>query len=910
MVADAEKQGYRVASPEDTESYANEQKYGSTGQQVLTGVEALGRGLVGPVAPAIEEAMGANPENIRGRQKTNEGINTLGEVAGLALPAVASLGASAAAKAGVGGAGMLARGLEAAAPFTQSGLLEKVGAQGAAHLGLEGEGVISKVGSMAVKNAIETTLLAASDEASKAVTQDPNQSIGSVATNIGLSGLLGAGIGGGVGVISPLWKATVGDKMGELLEKIQKRANGEPLALDPEVQKAIDVTGLELNPEIRAGLSQDPELNKQFNVLRESKTKPGLDLKESLKDFRGKVDDSVLNAVGRTKEDLGELSNFSNYEAGDKLKTHIADQIEKTFEPISQKYDEITAKFDKVPLKAESDLIADKIAQLAEKEKWTLSPSSDQFRMYNEVMNELPNVKTVEDLRKYQSLLKSKGATDYATKWPVAKQISNIFDDVLQNTYLAEAGKAGEKTLMDYTLAKQAYKTGKDLIEELNDRLHVGKYGGPGTFVNALKDMKPEEILTRLSKTNDVGLQGILQKEFPEAAQMVKKFNLDRELKKALVHTPEGYSLRTETLFKNLDKATPELRNFMMPPGSQEKLGAIRTMIKALPEFKTSGTAGHLDSLLSKVPGSAAAVASLLMGHNPAVGFMIGQSAKWLARDAPDAIRMGLLKFLGSAGKVEPEAFKTMVEYFNHAIKGELLVNKAVKAVYKAGAEVLPQTLVPSEKERRKLDKKLMALSEDQSSMADIGGKMSHYLPNHGVALGQNAMQAVNYLNSIRPKESQPNPLDAKIKPTEQQKSNFENALNIAEQPLLVLDKIKEGTVTPTDLIHLKNLYPSMIPKITQKLMDGMSAHLDKDGIIPYKTKLGLSLFMGQPLDSTMTPGAIMAAQPQPQQPPEGGQQMAQHKGPHSMKNISKLAQGAGTSGQVREMQKAGMMKA
>jgi hypothetical protein len=47
----------------------------------------------------------------------------------------------------------------------------------------------------------------------------------------------------------------------------------------------------------------------------------------------------------------------------------------------------------------------------------------------------------------------------------------------------------------------------------------------------------------------------------------------------------------------------------------------------------------------------------------------------------------------------------------------------------------------------------------------------------------------------------------------------------------------------------------------------------ERDDLIPYKTKMGLSLFMGQPVDSSMTPQSIVAAQPVPAQQPQGGQQ-------------------------------------
>jgi hypothetical protein len=48
-----------------------------------------------------------------------------------------------------------------------------------------------------------------------------------------------------------------------------------------------------------------------------------------------------------------------------------------------------------------------------------------------------------------------------------------------------------------------------------------------------------------------------------------------------------------------------------------------------------------------------------------------------------------------------------------------------------------------------------------------------------------------------------------------------------------------------------------------------MSKGFSKEEAPSYKARMGLSLFLGTPLDNTMTPQSIMAAQPKPQQGPQ-----------------------------------------
>jgi hypothetical protein len=83
--------------------------------------------------------------------------------------------------------------------------------------------------------------------------------------------------------------------------------------------------------------------------------------------------------------------------------------------------------------------------------------------------------------------------------------------------------------------------------------------------------------------------------------------------------------------------------------------------------------------------------------------------------------------------------------------------------------------------------------------------------------------------------------------------------------------------------------------------MNSMVNHLSKDNTIPYKTRLGISLFMGQPLDSSMKPMSILASQPQPpQQIPGGAPGVKNQK--HSTQNLSKIAELDATPSQAKAM--------
>ncbi len=880
------EQGYRQATPEETDAFVNDQKYGGAGQQAVTGLEGAGQAATFGLSTAAERAAGVPKEDIIGRREANPVTHMAGQAAGLI------------------GSSMLIPGGGAA------GLMDMAGGAAAEAAGMQGAGLLAKTGSALVKGAVENAMFQAGDEASKTIA-DPNRSVQTAITEIGLAGLIGGGISGAFGVVSPLWKATTGDKLGSWMEAIQRRANGESVPLSENLQKAIQDTGgvsgvdaLGLPPEIRAGVSDVPDLAKQFNLLQESKTMPGQNLKQTLEDFNKSASDHIVKSLGKDAESIASMGEISHFDAGQAVQDDLSSELKKSFEPIVEKFDEIKDKFSKIPLSSTEDAVADKLAIKADEEGWLKAPRSPEFKLYNDVLAELPLQETLEDLRKFQSNMWSRGRENPAL-YPTIGKISSILEDVEYAAMERHAGAKGEQQLADLALAKSAYRSAKETIEALNERLHVGKYGGPSTFVKALKEMKPEEIVSRLSRPNDAGLIQLLQKEFPSVAQKIKDYQLSKLLGNAATKAPAGHAINMRTFFTNYDKMTPEMRGFVMSPEAQKSIAGVRTLLDAIPKYKSSGTAGNLDALWSKVPGGAMAMLSMVTGHNPAVGFMLGQTAKWVSRDAPDAVRLGFLKFLGHDGAVEPEAFKTMVDFIQSTIKGQNKVVKGAEAVFKAGKLVLPETQMPDKRDRDRLDKKLKALQKDPSALLNTGGKTSHYLPEHGEAMGMTASNAVGYLNSLRPNTDKQGPLDSTPKVDKTKQSEYDRALDIAQQPLIVLKNVKDGTVTSKDIEHLKSLYPDLYSSMTSQLMDHIVSKENDEEPLPYKTRLALSLFMGQPLDSTMSQQATQLIQmsfAMPHTQP-GAQQSP--KTQHSMNGLSKMASNYQTPQQARMADKA-----
>lgn len=875
-------QGYKQPSPDQLKGLLDYSKYSSPAEQAKTFLEGAGEAATFGLSTGAERALGVNPEDIRARKEVNPGVHQVGQLVGLTGSAFIP---------GVG----------------EANILSEAGNVAAKALGLSaGEGILAKVGSAAARGAVETALYQAGDEASKMFAGDPNQSAQTAIADIGLGALLGAGVGGAFGSISPLWKATQEYPMGKLLNAVKSKANGlEPGIIPPSIDSAIEASGMAIPDEMRAALSSDAELRGAFQTLQESTTQSGKKAQEAFAQFRNQTRDALLRAVNRTPEQIESLSEHSLYDQGIKIQSSLVDEIKKITDPLAEQFGKIKERFSKAELPAEEAAgLTNELNSI--NQKYGVSPSSSEFQKISTIIKELPNVKSLEDLRNFQAV----HLGDIANKhlWSISTPVRQAFRDAEENVILKQLGEQAPELIEQHKAARVAYRAVMEDLDALNDRLHVGRYSGPDTFLHALKEMSPEDVLRRLSPKNDVGIMQLVAQKFPGSAQLVRENYLSQLLKAASKSAKGDEIIRASALFSELDKLSPELRRSLLPEESLNKINSVRTLIEAVPQkMNPSGTAKTLDALWGQLPGGVGGLVSLLMGHSPVTGYLTGQAARIAAREVPDAARLALLRFLGSNKPINSPAFKAMVDFASSMIKGEALTAKAIKALFKSGVDVAPQVIWPDDKSRKKLDKRLTEVQRDISSLMNVGGDTGYYMEGHATALASTAVRAVQYLNSLRPNVAPQAPLDGASVPSTAQTAKYTRALDIAEQPLVVLKSIKQGNLTAEDVTTLRTIYPDFYARVSQKLYEKIIEHGAQGNMIPYRTRLSMGLFLGQDLDSTMKPQSILAAQPKngaQQQPSQAQGPATPAKAKGSMKSLNEMSAMYQTPQQARAAQK------
>lgn len=137
----------------------------------------------------------------------------------------------------------------------------------------------------------------------------------------------------------------------------------------------------------------------------------------------------------------------------------------------------------------------------------------------------------------------------------------------------------------------------------------------------------------------------------------------------------------------------------------------------------------------------------------------------------------------------------------------------------------------------------------------------SGVFPETSMMLGAAKGRINNYLNSIRPQEVQGKlPFDSQIEDKEK-KRVYHRALNLANRPLSILDSIKMGKLEPEQVAHMQQLHPELMNNLQKRITKKVVEAQQNGERPPYAVRQSMSLFLGSPLDSTMTPQNILAAQ-------------------------------------------------
>lgn len=767
----------------DNQFQPDEQKYGTPGQQALTAVEGGAKGLLGPIATAGEAYLsqhgvpGLTPEDQAGRQAANPFIHGGAEATTFVGGALAGTG--------------------------EAALLGEIGEGARALTGLGGEGAstISRIAASGVKTGAEMAALQAGDEVSKSINQDPSQSLGTAAINIGLSGIMGGAGGTVLGAVSPLFKASM-EKMG--------------------LPKLIDDAKAQY--EFRLGL-------------------PNGDVQAAIGDELG----TRLNEVDNLRTQMGELKGASLARAMPEVTPENTAKIDAQIQGISS---QMTTSIEKA---SDNAYLKGAVPKLVQDFQDFLKVTENPNASYPEKFSAIDSLKRALQEKSNYSLTAEDNALGKFTKG-IARDLRLSLED--QKVW----GGAAEVQSKVNSAIKSSIDAEKDAAGKFTVKSNVegGRIVDP-TKVNTLVN----QSLTGKAGVKTDFIQNYLD-HTQKLADTINKIHTEAGLEAPIRLTP------TPALDHTLGRSSPgtTLGNWLYDKGLSSVVGHTAAEI----------TGAGLGSLVGH-PMLGAYAGEKVLGH------VFTTMAKPLLESASHGA-----------------AFKSGMDFVVNVVKGDRILSQAAENFFKSGAEIIPKQLMPNMTSRERLNKSLEYAS-NPNNLEKVGGSLGHYLPNHATAAASSSAAAVSYFSQLKPKHVQISPLDKPTPSNHFQGSSYNRQLDIAQQPLLVLQHAKNGTLQMQDLKTLNTVYPNLVPKLARSLYENMSKTLSEGKAIPYKQRIGLSMLMGQPIDSTLTQSAMQtimmanASQPELQAP----QAKTKRVSSSTSKSMDKVNQMYSTPQQSRE---------
>jgi hypothetical protein len=756
---------------------ANEQeqaelKYGDWKSKTQGAVTAIAEGLVSrPVVAAAEKALGITEEESRQKKMAlGKGVATGLEFGAMIAPAVMTLGSSALAKVGLLGAAETAAKVATLGEFTNAGILNAVGKKAVEKLGTKGA-----VASLAVAGGIENALFAIEDETAKAIKGDPN-SVNQALWNVGLSGALGAGVGGALGKASDLWVNKYGPAAKEFAKDFQKTqkdiVSGNMPAADAvaeELQQVYNTT-----EDLTKTVSGASGLKRQdiARLLPQESTEA---MRETSGKILGKVDDFVRTV--KSEPGIFKGANVTAVEQyGERLLYKVVDpstspiELFKALDDFKQSLGPLT-KWDA------------RLMQPIEKEGSVLVKN-----LYNEVKIALENESVWGMAGKRQK--------------EINEAVSNYFKKI----------KGFKRTAMALGAEGEAMVS-PDKLQTIINQARKGKAGLRQDFISSYLDAV-DELYNAINKSDqNLGVLSSVEKPPMTAARAVTQ--------KWTPGMKAAYTLYNQTI-----------------DAASEAAGAA---------------AGYKIGKVTGIPGAEWAAA--MFGH-------------YAFKPIAKTIMPVLINPILGAG-LSGVGMKAASQTINAIGSGNVISKMAADALF-LDKEV-PRNKKSTPESLKRLDDKLQEIQRNPQSLIDLNEHLYEGMPNQASALTAATTNAVSYLNEKRPKPRILSPLDAEKQPSKIEMQDYYRTLEIADNPLVMLQKIKNGTLKSKDVIDFQAMYPTLYNDIQMKVIDSLALHKSQNKIIPYRLRKSLSIFAGQPLDVNSRPESIQAAQAvfQPQQEPQ-----------------------------------------
>ncbi len=473
------------------------------------------------------------------------------------------------------------------------------------------------------------------------------------------------------------------------------------------------------------------------------------------------------------------------------------------------------------------------------------------------------------------------------------KRLFNLRDSVVNGINPLVTGQASQQltrvkaAMMDY-IQEIIQKTNpnesvrnwfrKYAINEENAKLIEKKFGaeiGTDNFRSLAKNKPNENILDNIFR--DTETVKAAKKILPiEDFNKMLADHLSEQRER--VTTDKAFSSnKFGSYLKNNQDALREA--FKDNPSALQKIQDINTIMRILPDsppINPSGTAKTLWGILK-----AHSVPELLSNVKE-----YGVD-KWNRQQTIDELNKKL------AGKASETTAIEKMQSMNDKV--ERTMKTSVKNILN---DIPMKGYIASKLTPKEYDEKKKQILSFANNPVDLHTKLTNATnplyktaPNVTGALQKSMINATMFLASKLPHKDFQGPFMKETEPTPVELAHFNRYLSVVNDPMSVLHQIKNRTLSNESLETLKSVYPKLYQKMQTHFLDQISSMKDPS-ILPYKTKMILSKFMGEPLHPSQSFKNIQSNQKVyiPRQAPNMQQPKPNQKGMANIKISSRMS--------------------
>lgn len=808
--------GYKLASPENIATIADQQKYGTGALNVAKafGAGALRGATLNLSDPILTHLGLASPQTLAGLEQYNPSASLVGQMAGtgaaLLVPgedaltaadlinpvkAVAKLGA----KIGEGVGGLL--------PEAGAGLGSRI---------LAGTG---QVGAKGLGSAIEGGFYGLGNTATEAALGDPDQAAEHLLANVGYGALLGGGLGSTVeagrlvvpkslelaqGALSKAWRTVWGDAKEAGKAPAFYDLGNAPAGIVPPPIPEDEIPG-------KAGII--PSLMAKVNAR-----------------LTGAPEDATLDAFsGRAA--TGEILSPAERASFQK---DLGDAIQETYNKTER-------------------ALSDAVSKVRPQEVETLlsgaepAPAQAEFQRLQTTFDH-----TIAEMKNRPAIYPAHFAAN----------LEQIQEEMLDHVHQ-------DATAADYFRAINEAK------QAVDSKLPWGAdpSGATKAAVALTKDLR-SGLRNSLEDANVWGEAGARQAAFNNSYAAFKnvtgKKSPFRTLFMKQTNTPSG-----NTAWKVNQNKLNQFMNTINDPRGAERADALRDLFKASHDaigeidntyknapFESFDKAAH-ESLIQKNIDIAGR-AQRIVAQQPNMGYgglgnlvTMGMAAHF---GGPFAAALTMGKAL-SKGSLNPEVVTAKLANIERAMqKTSKVITDGTKVIINGGsgmAQKLKGPVVQALLGHKELTEELHSLHTNPEHLIDHMTAQTDPVhdaaPNIAQSLNVAAMRATNFLASKAPVTTAPGFFAEPEEASNAEIGTFNLYRQIVDNPLSILGQIQDGTLTSQGMEAIQTVYPKIYSDMQTSLLDALTAIKDRS-MLPYQTRLMISQFMGQPLEASLQP--------------------------------------------------------